>query len=394
MRHATQDEHLSMVVHFCRDEIANRVKNGHRVASKEEADEATDLLRWMYRTFRSGGRIKRKYFLEYIPSVFRLATGQSIRNLDLPDSAREITSHDNYKHMRTFIANGLVGIENMRLPERLGAEQAKSLVHYTRNALWSYNKACAYGAPSVFEPDESLVSRLIDTDPPTSSIDIRFPLGAFCISLPKGAVEYQDPHRPGTWLDASFVSVAAGREPDGRVVLECIGFGEPCPSASGPDDDAVHYVCVDLSDGSSRYPNILPGSSPMTRVFGRLATEGPTDDVTGRLCLNFMAYLASQSASIKPDGANRPWHEVREILCANPKRTRVVIGKRCATWYAKDSVKRCELSATDILVRGHWRNQAHGSKRQLRRLTWIEPHVRRQTDETPLGHDYVVREAS
>lgn len=36
--------------------------------------------------------------------------------------------------------------------------------------------------------------------------------------------------------------------------------------------------------------------------------------------------------------------------------------------------RRTGVGALQWLVRGHWRRQAHGPKRGLRRLTWIEPH--------------------
>jgi hypothetical protein len=49
---------------------------------------------------------------------------------------------------------------------------------------------------------------------------------------------------------------------------------------------------------------------------------------------------------------------------------------------------------TDVVVRGHWRRQAHGPKFSLRKVIWIEPHVRLPTGVEPAGHDYQVKEAS
>jgi len=54
-----------------------------------------------------------------------------------------------------------------------------------------------------------------------------------------------------------------------------------------------------------------------------------------------------------------------------------------------------EWKNPNIFVRrGHWRRQAYGPKRALRRLKWILPHLVRHgivdADEKVLGHDYIV----
>ena len=44
------------------------------------------------------------------------------------------------------------------------------------------------------------------------------------------------------------------------------------------------------------------------------------------------------------------------------------------------------------LVRGHWRNQAHGPARALRTRKWIEPHVRGTELPTKVvGHTYEIK---
>jgi hypothetical protein len=72
--------------------------------------------------------------------------------------------------------------------------------------------------------------------------------------------------------------------------------------------------------------------------------------------------------------------------------SKIVVDKRLREAVAAGNVLANGCIRAPSLVRGHWRNQAHGPGHSLRRLTWIEPHVRGVDIGTVLsGNDYEVK---
>lgn len=59
--------------------------------------------------------------------------------------------------------------------------------------------------------------------------------------------------------------------------------------------------------------------------------------------------------------------------------------------YRSGNLRTVTINVPKWMVRGHWRNQAYGPSRSLRRLQWIEPHEKgKGIQEEAKGRDYVV----
>lgn len=362
---------LSIIHAELADVLADRV----RTPTPHESDAIVLLVQELTRDWKRGRRIKVRQMMQLAPAVFRAVTGLSVATLDVTDDRRTAMNGDapSARAIRRYCAT-LVGRSTNE------SDVARAFESGLYDSYW-HARAAEYGAPCVFDAESSIIERLLDTDLPDRSIPLRMPLPAFMVRLPSSLLETEDPARPGVWLDVSCMMIVGSNN---GTHLDVQWLAEPCREATNFADDAACSRVVDLST-RQHHPQ---GSLATIRYRGSVHD----DSIMGILAVNFIAYLCSERGVVKPSGANRPWAEARATLESCPKRTKVMLGKHYATWTVNDSVKRYELTATDILVRGHWRHQSHGPKHSLRRLTWIEPFVRRATDAMPLGHDYVTTE--
>lgn len=385
------EDHISGVTWDITSEMEHLRIVGQRQPSREERDEILAQDKECTRLWRSGACVQHKMEMCIRPVMFRARTGLPLASLEWPHYSYASKAIDpSSVAVRMCIA---MDIDLMMSIGQSGHQAAANALVETAGA-YIYRAASDYGAPSVFELSEGVASRLLDTEPPIG-IGIKMPMRGLYIKIPRGLISSEDYARPGVYCDTTVIGIASTGNGDDLIVMT---RSEADKSASSYGDDSCGYVIVKPNDQDRvpSYSSYATSGRSTRRVRGVNVFESSQNAIESTLALNFIAYLQSEQANVKPDGANRPWREVREILASNPKRTRVVIGKRYATWHAQDPVgtKPYELTATDILVRGHWRRQVHGEKRALRKLIWVEPFVRRATDAMPAGHDYVVAGAA
>lgn len=294
----------------------------------------------------------------------------------------------------------------------LGYEQFMASLQLPFSALYIYMCARRFGTPSVFELRDNLAEKLILTD--TDQIrpdEVRLPLPGFYVQMPPSALELWN--KQTGWHKVSFVGIAESVVQEGPRMgrgLTTLFWCEPSEKSTSATDDNAQVSFISLPEGyegsiekyetAIRDDDAFSPSGLTRQAFCRWQgqdlsfTEGHR--LLRRFAINFCLYLSSPNPDVQPTGGKQTWHEVIEKAeaahGAGPHAKRqVTVGKNFSLWEVGRNVRRLQkLTATDILVRGHWRSQAHGTGRLLRRRMWIEPFVRRATGEDVPGHEYAV----
>lgn len=298
-------------------------------------------------------------------------------------------------------------------------------LHTALYPVWSYMQGIRFGSPNVFSVRDSLVEKLMNTDiDNVHGEDIRLPLPCIYVSMPFGEKTLLMRNEDTGMHEVSLVSIAEG-EREGERALFCVFYGEPRADGSSTTDDHVYSFSFGLPpDGSLR--QLLDRRAAedaqrlrddgieitvqrdMLRFYDESFDFEDALALLRRFVINFCLYLSSPGADIEPTKSGQgQWESVREEPQQRRTSVRVSHGKKrrsskkraegsadliYTTWDVGRNVTRLQrtLSATDILVRGHFRRQAHGAGRLLRKVIWIEPHIRLATGEEPQGHEYKV----
>jgi hypothetical protein len=297
---------------------------------------------------------------------------------------------------------------------------------------------CGRRTSTRFNLSEGLAYKLMATDlKGVVAADLKLPVNSFYIELPPGLI-YQYDHRTG-WhevrilvvtegtiteeirarVDASMVPtwlqpLNAGR----RLVIEA--YGSPNSASKAVSDDSWLFQSYDVSDPTQPVDandEADPRSVAYTgRTKMRLGIDGQILDPNKlrrflfQFVLNFCIYLGS-------DRATRRLRHAAEIetLLGGKKRknlrqsvldrivrlekdrvfdvgTEVQIDNEFKSYVRTGKGTGASLTYR-VLVRGHWRNQAHGPAMTLRKQKWIEPHIRGTELPTKVvGHTYVIKE--
>lgn len=291
-----------------------------------------------------------------------------------------------------------------------------------------------------FRPSEGLVYKLLATDLGGALVgDLRLPAAAFYIELPP-KVFYLDDKNTG-WHEIRALTVIQGEITERtlaaargmgdpsvdqvrlgeRVVIEA--YGEPNTNSKDPFDDTWLFKSYYTGDKSADIEIALQhftGGEEDTKeaeVERRLNRGRLGDRVLDgmeirslllRFVLNFCVYLGSEKASVAPlhedeivrlhggkkfKNLRKPVQQrIRDLQ--NDKvflvGTDVVVDNEIKEIVRTEGTGGYRLTYR-VLVRGHWRNQAHGPARALRTRRWIQPHVRGTELPTPVvGHSYKV----
>lgn len=272
--------------------------------------------------------------------------------------------------------------------------------------------------PNYFEVSEPLALQLLHTDLRGVVLeDVNLPFGAFVILLPRGI--FQIHSRDTGWHDATAMTVGLGywRNTDLRKVfptghvprvkegprIVVMTYGEPNENSKFAQDDAVLTHSIHLSsEGLAAVSDVAyPDEKVMRFIEGEPLSWDEHSAYATRLVANLSLYLSSPHRDVEmPAQAALERLRGKKGEKAKAKReklrnTRVYIvgGKERlsvedrATFMAGGTKSRSVRS----VVRGHWRNQAHGKGRAERKLIWIRPHVRNRDAAAALtGRDYKV----
>ena len=290
-----------------------------------------------------------------------------------------------------------------------------------------------------FVPSDPLVFQLLATDLRGVRVgDLKLPVPAFYVELPDG-VFYLDREDTG-WHSIRYLVVTEGEVTQrtaeihtklgigsprlGRRLLVEM-YGAPNSKSKSPFDDVWAFHSYQIDDPMSDLEQAITASlsdpeMERTHLKGRMGDmifnggERLLDGIEVRreilrFLMNLCVYLGSSDARV--ENANQPeidrlskgqklknlrknvQDKVRSLLRERIFRVgsdvRVEPEIRDYVFSAMETGKKL---AYRTVVRGHWRDQAHGPQRALRRQKWIKPHVRGAELPTPVvGHTYEVK---
>lgn len=382
----------------------------------------------LFRDWRAGRPIQRKQNLSFLPVVWR-AYGLDIdqRPPSHPKALVLPTTRGHEGFVRATAEQALMAV-SAQPPRTEG--QALGLVinamHSTLFPIWTYMSAQQTGNPNVFAVRDSLVEKLLNTDiDNVRPEDVRLPFAGIYISMPFGEKLVTLRNQQTGHHEVSFIGVAEGQSEDGGRALFCTLWGEPKPDGTSPSDDHIYSFSFDLPDGSSETLKAVIDKSDeeqreelrqrqvpilierdMAHVYDESFDFFEAVNLMRRLVVNFCLYVSSPHPDIEPIKSGQSQWGTTVRGEGRPKRTKVRVSRRrrssrkkkvaSATyevWEVGRNVEKLRRVsvATDILVRGHFRRQAYGSGRKLRRVIWIEPHIRLPTDDGEVpGHEYEV----
>jgi hypothetical protein len=283
-----------------------------------------------------------------------------------------------------------------------------------------------------FVPSDGLTYKLMATDLKGVVVgDLHLPMASFYVELPEG-VFYIDRSDTG-WLPVRYLIVTEGVVTEEtrrvhkkyelatpvlgkRLLIEM--YGSPNQNSKSPFDDmwAFHSYPMDnpMADmehtitSSMEYPEI-ERSYLRGRIGERILDGIDIRREVLRFLMNFCVYLGSVDArvehvhkkEIERLTKGRKFKKLRKNVQERIRKldssrvftvgSDVTIDAEIKDHVLSKSGEGLKLSYR-VLVRGHWRNQAHGPKRALRTRRWIMPHVRGTDLPTEVvGHTYDVR---
>jgi len=382
--------------------------------------------------WKAGKPVQRRQNLAFLPLVWEQIYGLDLRQ-PTPSSPRglvlpPVKGHETFARMvAEQVAMSMAGHPQAQQGAGYVSGQILMAVHTTLFPIWTYMKASKLGEPNVFAVRDSLVEKLLNTDIDNVRADeVRLPFPGLYVSFPFGDKLLLLRNQQTGFHEVSFVGIAEG-ELGGERSLFCTFWGEPQPGGRATSDDHVYSFSFDLPSGDDSSLSALLESADerqrremeehgiplmIKRDVARLYDESfDFYDAVGllrRFVINFCLYLSSPHPDIEPTrGGQRHWETVAGAR--EPKRTKVRVSRKTsrrkgkvqaasyAVWDVGRNVEKLQRRsvATDILVRGHFRHQAHGVGRALRKIIWIEPHIRLPSEgaagEGP-GHEYDVVE--
>jgi hypothetical protein len=264
--------------------------------------------------------------------------------------------------------------------------------------------------PTYFDLSEGVALRLLATElRGITTDDVQLPYQAFCIALPDGVLEVRNDQTG--WHRCSGLIVGEGHwQPEPGVVagrrLVLATYGEPNGRSAHVQDDTCMTFSLPLIPGADMNSAVeqmaYPGGVTLRTHDGRELAWADAVRYLARFATNLCLYLSSPNADVvwqSEEPIRKLAGKRDKVSRERAKRLRadriyVVGGKVHLSTEERDALRAADTRsvAYKSLVRGHWRQQAHGPGRQLRRPTWIAPHVRQKgLDQTLEAHDYAVR---
>lgn len=292
-------------------------------------------------------------------------------------------------------------------------------------------------SPSWFSLSEALALRLLTTEiKGVHADDVRLPFGAFYVELPPGLLwwDHVDTGRHEVRAlsivegDAPRVSGKADTEknPGRRLLVMC--YCEPNANSVDPADDNLAYFTIPLYSKELTLTEMFDSDRAVVEVnstermlrddnkvngkFGGMElTNMQLRNLVRQFVVNVLLYLNTPNADVvhasadkvrrlkkmKAKGKKARQRQKDQIAKVRAERnwlvgSRVTIDRDLKKAVAEGKKGTGGKLRFKSLVRGHWRNQAHGPGRTLRKMIWIEPHVRGgELDGPLLGHSYDVK---
>jgi len=268
------------------------------------------------------------------------------------------------------------------------------------------------GMPT-FRLTHSLAAALLLTDP--SGLDpheIRFPFDAFVLALPKpqGPIQYLASRNDGSedqLIDAEYVAVHAYSNTVKPYTDDFAAYVRD--HYRTPDDVLDRFRAYPTHDNVSLY---MQSEVPWAACMWRHSyapwnddaamknwlydfTDHPQKDDQAasramvRLVTNFAVYLSglTQRGTWTPPHRRKSGKWSDKMTWTLGQEIKLARELRDAARFGAGTTTKARLSAR-FVVRGHWRNQAHGPKQALRRRQWVAPYWKGPTDANQLERIY------
>lgn len=286
-----------------------------------------------------------------------------------------------------------------------------------------------------FRPAEGLVYKLLATDLKGALIgDLKLPMESFYVEMPPD-VFYLEDKKTG-WHEVRALIVTKGCvthntleiarqnfddvddvELGERLVIEA--YGEPNQNSENPLDDTWLFKSYRIEnkeepvegaiERSLRGLNEQEKAMNRGKLGDRILDGLEIRDLMLKFVLNLCIYLNTEKGTPKHIHAEelarlhggKKFKNLRKPVQEKVKRlqndrvfdvgTDVMVDHEIREIVRTEGTGSFQLSYR-TLVRGHWRNQAHGPGRALRTRKWIEPHIRGAELPTKVaGHNYEVK---
>ena len=313
--------------------------------------------------------------------------------------------------------------------------QKRRIDAQTALSAWVSRKLRAVSQTSNwFRPSEGLTYNLLATDLRGAVVgDLKLPMPAFYIELPPGVVYLEDAltgwHSVRTLVvitglvtEKTFQIAQALGDPDAdklilgkRLVIET--YGDPNENSSNPFDDTWMFKSYIIGQDEEDVEKAVTSTYKVEweralnrgRVGDRVVDGLELRSLLFKFVLNFCIYLGTDRATvthahegeIKRLHGGKKFKALRKPVQEKIRRlqddrvfdvgTDVQINPEIRQAVRTEGAGGHQLTYR-TLVRGHWRNQAHGPARLQRKRMWIEPHIRGQELPTKVvGHNYDVK---
>lgn len=272
---------------------------------------------------------------------------------------------------------------------RIEEAYIEMLHHFHSLARWS-----EYGY-NTFDLTHSLAAGLLLTEPPPFNPDeFKLPFPSLCIRIPEGIVPVWLGEGKQVWARHLWVHLYTALDKDTDKAIPWFHF---IARTDGVFDVWRQRPVHELFSGDyveEKFVSYSPRDPPQM-------TEDETTYHTGmRVICNLLSWLSATGGL-----ESRSPHNVIPVKKGKKKEADEL---RPKVWILGQEVKlskELREAAIDIalgsrnkrqdwrvrvrfIVRGHWRNQAHGPERSLRRRQWIEPFWKGPTDGASWAHLY------
>jgi hypothetical protein len=338
---------------------------------------------------------------------------------DLPqvDWFSELLGNQKFKHMQTLVGNGVADLQSTMM-----VWVCQKLREVSDTSNW-------------FRPTEGLTYKLLATDLKGAVVgDLKLPYPAFYVEVPSKVFYLQD--KKTGWHEVRALTVVRGCitertveiargigdilagtiELGDRLIIEA--YAEPNANSANPFDDAWLFKSYRIEDESASIDIIVDRSIYHDREYERTLNRGRIGEreldglevrtMLMQFVLNLCIYLGTDKATVEhihkeeierlhkgkkfKNLRKNVQDRVRDLQ--NDKvflvGTDVAVDHEIKEYVRTEGTGGFKLTYR-TLVRGHWRNQAHGPKRALRTRKWIEPHIRGAELPTKVvGHTYEV----
>jgi hypothetical protein len=235
-----------------------------------------------------------------------------------------------------------------------------------------------FGMPTyLLDKDTAAMLALTDVDR-LKQDEVRFPFPTFLIVLDPGSPIYMD--EDGSVREVRYIWVHHFERPDGGLGL-LISASHNLEGVSLPSHFA--YQGKEVGDWVHKASGV--------QTWGALKITD-IDREANAAVLRLVVSLAMHIQRERPKRA-RPRHHVSDKVLGRhelpmptdwvPAKIRIPADIKAALREGGARVQG-KLTARHV-VRGHWRQQAHGRGRQLRKPTWIAPHWRGTGAEAVAG---------